>query len=314
MKNICSLVADICNEFELSDANIKKEYILKNINTIKFIMEGAPGFRGCFGTGYPFYVLDYNLDGELPVIDEQLRYNNELLINANDISCWQCESCLEKNAKKMPDLKQICKPCPKICDLLKPRKVINRMCDVDMWMVCNDDLIESAKSYLLSSFDSYNMKPSDVDPVMCIEDYIKIVNAIKAKRMPELFLPLDIHIIEYSKFLELIKSVSIELLSSYNSNNIPYLPIHPISLRKIWQYDDVAYNFILDYLFSLFPFDFDDELKNEYNLSKLAVCDSFNDEDLHNFLCKVSPPHVKRRYETEQLQYCYKRRIESWRR
>ena len=76
--NICKKVADISTRFEKCPSALKREYLIKNIDIINTIMSYIPGYCGSFGTGYPFYVLDDNLEGKLPVIKEQIRYNNEL--------------------------------------------------------------------------------------------------------------------------------------------------------------------------------------------------------------------------------------------
>ena len=65
----------------------------------------------------------------------------------------------------MPDLKQVCKPCPNMLDELKPRKIINRLPDLDMWLVCEDGCIEIAQDELSSLLEKYNMHTSDVDPI-----------------------------------------------------------------------------------------------------------------------------------------------------
>ena len=106
-----------------------------------------------FGTGYPFYVLDSNLEGQLPIIKEQLRYNNELYKESKYVQQWLCEECLKLNSKQMPDLKQICKPCPQVKDSIKPRKVVNRLPDIDMWMICGDDKVKSACKQLQEVFN-----------------------------------------------------------------------------------------------------------------------------------------------------------------
>ena len=55
----------------------------------------------------------------------------------------------------MPDLKRICKPCPQVKNSIKPRKVINRLPDVDMWMICADGKLEEAKATLVKLFNNY---------------------------------------------------------------------------------------------------------------------------------------------------------------
>ena len=76
----------------------------------------------------------------------------------------------------MTDLKQICKPCPQIKDSIKPRKVINRLPYIDMWMICADDKIEEAKVGLVKLFENYDMHTSDIDPVRTINDMEDIVS------------------------------------------------------------------------------------------------------------------------------------------
>ena len=259
--NSCKKTVYASNIFEKENNELKRRYLLLNIDTIKTIMKLVPGYCGCFGTGYPFYALDENLEGDLPVINEQLRYNNELLKELeNNNSDWACEKCLVENISQMPDLKQICKPCPRIVDSLKPRKVINRLPDIDMWLVCADDKVEEAKQSLKKIFDALGMHTSDVDPLKTINEVVEIAEDLQNGKMPKKLLPLDVHIIEYSKLNDLINSVPSTLAIARSLNIPPYLPIHPVSLRKDWQYDDTAYNFIFDFLFSLTPFDWENIL------------------------------------------------------
>ncbi len=56
--------------------------------------------------------------------------------------------------------------------------------------------------------------------------------------------------------MKLIEDVPKELHEAKIEDRIPYLPIMPKSLRKHWQYDDEAYNFIYDYLSAFTPFNF----------------------------------------------------------
>lgn len=311
--NICEKAVSVSTRFEECSSNLKREYLIKNIDIINTIMSYTPGYCGSFGTGYPFYVLDDNLEGELPVIQEQIRYNNELYGAAKDISSWSCENCLSTRGSRMPDLKQICKPCPQIKDSIKPRKVINRLPDIDMWMICADDKIEEAKVGLVKLFENYDMHTSDIDPVRTINDMEDIVSDLETGKMPSKKLPLDIHIIEYSKFSSLLDEIPFSLLNAMDMTTVPYLPIHPISLRKTWQYDDVAYNFVLDYLLSIHPFNLEERLEKKYAISKRIVVSSFTNDDLVEMLHSVAPDSVKRRLQTPQLQDRYESRVKSWR-
>ena len=313
-KNICVNVGEISSIFELCNNDLKKKYLIKNINTINTIMENTPGYCGSFGTGYPFYTLKGDLSGNLPIIKEQLRYNDELVSNAknSDKEEWICAECLRSKGHTFPDLKQICKPCPQIENELKPRKILNRLPDIDMWMICQDYYIDEAKDNLIQLFEKFNMHTSDVNPLQTIQDVEEIVTDIKIGKMPSKKLPLDIHIIEYSKFNELLEEVPFVLQYAVENNTIPYLPIHPISLRKTWQYDDTAYNFILDFLFSMTEFNLDDNLTKKLRQSRLLISNAFTNQQLFDILHSVAPNSVHRRLETKHLQKAYERRIDSW--
>ena len=84
---------------------------------------------GTFVTGYPFYILNKELNGNLPVIQEQIRYNKELITRAKTTPTkrWTCAECLTEKQRIMPDFKRICKPWPNIKKDLKQIKEINNI-------------------------------------------------------------------------------------------------------------------------------------------------------------------------------------------
>lgn len=102
------------------------------------------------------------------------------------------------------------------------------------------------------------------------------------------------------------------MLGVAENDNVPYLPIHPTSLRKTWQHDDMAYNFILDYLYSLTPFNWTPSLMQKLQDSRTLINKSFTEEDLKEMLGRVAPDSVKRRFETPELKKSYERRINKW--
>lgn len=312
--NVCVQAANASTCFEKNNSELKRLYLLKNIDIINTIMSKTPGYCGSFGTGYPFYTLDSNLNGHLPIINEQIRYNEELFNEAQKLGThWVCAKCLSTTGYNMPDLKQICKPCPQIENSLKPRKVINRLPDVDMWMVCYDKDVETAKTTLSRLFEAFDMHTSDVNPVKTIQDVSEIATDLDNGEMPREMLPLDIHIIEYSKLSNLIDQIPFALQTSIEEGNVPYLPIHPTSLRKTWQHDDEAYNFVLDFLYSMTPFSLDDRLMQKLDFSRTIISNALTNEQLTEVLHSVAPASVERRFQTSQLQKTYERRVESWR-
>lgn len=313
--DICTRAANSSSEFERNNSELKRRYLLHHIFLFNYIAKMTPNNYGTFGTGYPFYALGQNLEGPLPVIEEQLRYNEELFeaVQNSNLTEWKCAECLKENASDMPDLKQVCKPCPNMNPELKPRKILNRLPDIDLWMVCDKNYISATSETLIRLFKEYNMESSDLDPIKTIAN-IEIINAsLRNGEIPNIMLPLDTHIIDYSKFVSLIEQVPDVLKRAINEGRIPYLPIHPLSYRKTWQYDDTAYNFVHDYLSSL------TELKLDYDLRKLLaetrsiIADSYSFDQLYDCLIRTGPDSVLRRHRTTpQLKSRFKERIDSW--
>jgi hypothetical protein len=317
MKSICLEVVESSNKFEennFKNKDLKKMYIKKNIDIINSVMEHTTGYRGSFGTGYPFYAIDSDFKEDLPVIKEQIRYNEELrttILNAK-LKKWPCESCLPVNGPYMEDLKQICIPCPRLEKELKPRKVINRLPDIDMWMVCEDTKVEEAKKELKETFDQLGMHTSDVNPIQTFKEFKEIITDLEDGKMPIKMLPLDVHVVKYSELSNLLDQVPFTILNSSNLGEVPYLPILPDSLRKKWQKDDEAYNFTLDFLYSMTDFNFEEILKQRLDYTRNLVARQLTEEKSMEMLDLVSPDSVKRRFENKTLKKSYKRRINSW--
>ena len=123
IKEITQKVEKSSTNFEKTNTDLKRKYLLWNIEAFNIVASKISANRGTFGTGYPFYALDENLDGKLPIIEEQIRYNRQLVRNGETVqkSIWECKRCLEEKYANMPDLKRICKPCPNMLDELKDK-------------------------------------------------------------------------------------------------------------------------------------------------------------------------------------------------
>lgn len=212
----------------------------------------------------------------------------------------------------MPDLKRICKPCPNMLDTLKPRKIINRLPDMDMWVVCEDGGTEKAQEEMTKLLSSIRMCSSDINPISSIEDVEKIASMLKEGKMPNSFLPIDAHIIEYSTIKRLIEQVPEELRSARKTGAVPYLPIQPKSYRKNWQYDDTAYNYIYDYLSAFTPFNFTDELQQALDESRKKLIDEYTPEQLFTFLLHSATPANFRRFQSVELEDCFIKKAKGW--
>ena len=81
-------------DFEQVNSELKRKYLIWNIETFNMVVSKVGVNRGSFGTGYPFYALNQDLKGTIPIIEEQIRYNRILVRDGIRIqkSIWKCES------------------------------------------------------------------------------------------------------------------------------------------------------------------------------------------------------------------------------
>lgn len=214
----------------------------------------------------------------------------------------------------MPDLKQYCKPCPNMDNELKPRKIINRLPDIDMWMVCNQRDVLYTQEQLIYLFNKYQLYTSDVDPLRTIRDVEEIVKSLREGKMPKKNLPIDAHIMDYETFYSLILKVPQTISEAFVRREIPYIPILPYSYRKKWQHDDMAYNFVHDYLYALTEYNFDEDLQDILNKTRKEIAENFSVEELYALATNTGSDSVKRRNETKILARRFESRVNSWKR
>lgn len=313
---ITELVEKTSTSFETADKEVKKRYLLWNIAAFNVIASKVSVGIATFGTGYPFYVLNQEFSNDIPNIPEQIRYNRQLVRESGPAqkSIFECQRCLGRNYDLMKDLKTICLPCPKMPDCAKPRKLINRLPDLDMWLVCEDRKIEEAKKELKCLLEKNNMIPSDVEPLVTIDKVKEISEALKKGELPskDMYLPIDTHIVEYSYLKDLIEEIPREVQESVQTRQTPYLPIHPISLRKDWQYDDTAYNFISDFLASFTPYGFPEELYYKVmNVRKFLSC-TYTPDELYQILLDSTTDTASRRFRTPAVRWILKGKFDEW--
>lgn len=315
IKDITELTEGASTSFEKANTELKRKYLIWNIEAFNMIVSTVSVNRGPFGTGYPFYALDDKLQGEIPIITEQIRYNRQLVKDGEPVqkSIWACKACIEKNYELMPDLKTICKPCPNMLDTLKPRKIINRLPDLDMWLVCKEGTVKQAQEELTDLLDKYNMRTSDIDPLKSLDDVVKIATSLKDGKFPRIFLPIDTHIVDVSTLKALIEQVPNELKKAKEEERKPYLPIQPISLRKKWQYEDEAYNFILDFLLSFTDFNFVGSLEKSLKESRAKILEQNTPEELLECLQKIASPATFRRIQEPKIEETFLKKVANWR-
>lgn len=315
VNDIASLAANSSTIFECSNNDVKKEYIRNNINKVVECMKLVPGFKGAFGTGYPYYAIGSNMKYSYPIIEEQIRYNNELVNAAkkSEFSEWHCAECLKTTGQNMPDLKKICNNCDKVDSELRPRKIINRLPDLDLWFICDDGLIDTSKEFLKYILERNNIFPSDIAVVETIENVREISQAISEDKIPNKYLPLDIHIIGLDEMIRLVERIPLQIMKYLDGIDKAYLAIWPESLRKTWARDDMPYNFIFDFLFSFTPIEIEGELKERILTTRNTLASMLEPEKFEELLAEISPPSVKRRFENPQLKRVYSERYKNWR-
>ncbi|HCC07596.1 MAG TPA: hypothetical protein DEP72_05495 [Clostridiales bacterium] len=308
-------VANMSSEFEKNNSELKKQYIIYNIQAFNRIVSTIDTSRGTFGEGYPYYVLDNNLNGDLPIINEQLRYNDQLVTESekDKAKVWKCGTCLTENYDQMPDLKKICIPCEDVDIALKPRKIINRLPDFDIFVICEDERMNETSIKLEKLMHMFNIYTSDVNPLDAIKNVKEISENLKNGIMPNKFLPIDLHIVEYSVLTELILDIPKTLEDSKQNNQNPYMPMSPLAYRKKWQYDNDPCNFMFDFLFSFTPFGIDAKLREMIDNTRFIISNNYTSEELYGFAYNMSRDDVKRRMQTPYIIEIFKSKIESWR-
>ncbi|MCQ2381958.1 MAG: hypothetical protein MJ054_01495 [Clostridia bacterium] len=303
------------NKFEINNSDLKREYILSNIilyNTIAFSLNEC---KGTFGTGYPFYALKPNMVGALPIIQEQIDYNSQLLKDAQQSkhTHWTCYECLQKYGLTMDNLKTICRPCPNIENELKPRRVINRLPDLDLWMMCDEKQIKKIQEPLRERLYKSGFETSDVDPYKTICDVVEIAESLQINRLPQKKLPIDTHLIDKATIYTLLNEIPKVLAEcASHKNKIPYLPIHPLSLRKHWQKDDEAYNFVHDFFCSFTPIEMDAEIKQMIDETRQAVAKRYDFDLLYQWTLTTGAKSTVRRFNTQALKENAYEKFAQW--
>lgn len=303
---------------------IKKKYIQANYDLYREVGRASQHAVASFTTGYPGYNLS------LKEIDEQYRYNHELLkqIQALGIASmqWKCGGCLIKNYEKMPNLKQVCYPCTNTPAEVKPRKILNRLPDLDIWYVYDDseafnshpnDLGIENRLMLMDELQTElakrNMHTSDISPITTINEMAEVSKALKNFSMPNIHLPVDVHIVGLEYLKNLIQNVPQYMALKLSNTSSENLKINPDSLRKTWEFDSDGYNFVFDFLlsFSVIPLSKlnrnypytqkEKELIELVNMIRSQVVQIFDEEEIMKVLLSVSGAPAQRRLQSQSL-------------
>ena len=321
--NYIQRVIEASNKYENANTTLKKLYLKEYIELFNNIMKKVPGYKGSFGMGYPFYALDKNFEGKLPIVNEQLRYNYELSKSFSDykkdrdlpldFDIWKCEDCLREQIYNMPNLKSVCNRCPNMSKNLRPRKLINRLPDMDFAVIIEDEKMDEAKDIIKEQLFDYGIFPSDIDPLKTIDDVYEIAEDLSNDLTPRKLIPADVHLVSYDENLELQDKVVSVIDNAISEGEIPYIPILPLSLRMTWQYDDDACNYIHDFIYALTEYNFDERTLESLKKARRELISEYKVEELEEIALLTGADCVARRHETPALKQVFRKRMESWR-
>ena len=74
----------------------------------------------------------------------------------------------------------------------------------------------------------------------------------------------------------------------------------------------MAYNFILDFLYTFTEFNFDNELQEKLNSTRTELIKNFSVDDLYSCVVGIAPKSVNRRLTNKVLEKRLVERLESW--
>lgn len=332
---VCKAAVDSSNSFEelgrtKIGAEAKKKYIQSNYDKYREIAGDSKHAVLMFTTGYPGYDLS------LKEIDEQYRYNNELMQQVAkrgmENMTWKCGGCLVENYHRMPDLKMVCYPCAKIPNEIKPRKILNRLPDLDVWYVYDDtkaiesdSIFDSNRAALMREIESglkkQGLETSDTNPIKAINDMAEIADTLKRGKIPAKGLPVDVHVVGLNYLKNLIASVPNYMHRSMGTD-VEELKINPFSLRKKWDFDSQGYNYVFDFLmaFTILPYNANSKIMGQQkdvidlvNQVRSEIFSMFTEEEVFDILCNVAGPSSKRRIGSPFVMNQIKQKFTDWR-
>lgn len=291
-------------EFDKNESILRGDYFRQQFADFHAAVQSIPGYRGVMGTGHPFYA--FRPDGGVHAIEEYERHigeAHELLSRdtGRAIGTWACASCQANFI--LPDLKRFCKPCD--VTELKPREVFKRMPDLDFWIIVekNSPQIEQLAEALLRKEGFYT---SDEAIYPALQEITEVMQTLNDGSMPSARLPIDLHIVDEATMIQLMNDVPVQL----QQHDDAFVPISPRSLHVEWEDTDTPYNFVKDFLFSMTPYGWSDELESTLALTRRQAKDIIGD----TAVTRVSALAEKeaRQLATPGLRDSLKLRIASW--
>lgn len=179
--------------------------------------------------------------------------------------------------------------------------------------MCDEKQIKKIQEPLRERLYKSGFETSDVDPYKTICDVVEIAESLQINRLPQKKLPIDTHLIDKATIYTLLNQIPKVLAEcAGHKNKVPYLPIHPLSLRKHWQKDDEAYNFVHDFFCSFTPIEMDAEIKQMIDETRQAVAKRYDFDLLYQWTLTTGAKSTVRRFNTQALKENAYEKFAQW--
>ena len=292
--------------FVADESVFKGKYLESEFEEFTEVASAVPGVIGTFATGYPFYAQ--KPDGGIHNIPEIQRYIGEFNSKitedeARGIGGWLCGMC--DMVLELPDLKQACNPCDVVS--IKPRDIFRAMPDLDFWVIAEDKALGSDLEVSLQrEVEQAGYVTSDVNILRAIDSATEVMTSVAKKSMPRERLPIDLHIVGFSQFADVLKRAPDAIARK------EMLPIAPRSWHKRWEPTDSPYDAAKDYLFSLTPGKLDNTyLRTLLTESRAATKKMIAEEEPADLVAARAAKEA-RQLQTPGVKSALRRRIASW--
>ncbi|MCX7928706.1 MAG: hypothetical protein N2558_03415 [Patescibacteria group bacterium] len=276
------------------------EYLLQESHEVAKNLLEVPGVVGVAGLGYPFYVITEKDKSPISVpeiynfLDLIKSYlDQDMLANPDG---WICPRCQMEN--QLPDLKTFCKPCKLVN--LKPRDIFRAVPDLDVVTIVDNPTVDTELK-IQEVLKSLGYIQSDINIRDSVERTRKALLALNEGSIPDMKVPVDVHIWRRDEVLKLLDLVS---------GGEPKVFIRSRALHSVWEDHDI--NFWVDFVFSFTSIELrDEELAEKIASTRRFLKGRYTLDQIIDFVAGSSP-RFTRLLSYQKVRDVLKDRIESW--
>lgn len=272
--------------------------IVDEIKDVQVSLADLPGFQGCFGLGYPFYVMtpDEAAPQSVGAINEHLAEAQSKLEESEKLvgSVWPCIGCQE--TRGLPDLKTECKPCTEV--VFKPRDLFKALPDIDIVTVFTDTDTQTEEA-VQQVLEDLHLIQSDND---IRGAFTRTLGAMQGNQ--ESKLPVDAHIWGLEDVYDSCQRLIDHPSDTSNS-------ISGRSLHARWEQHDICFWF--DFIFSLTEVGtLSPDLESVVQQTRSSVARSLGEEAIVT-LVETTFPRGRAILYDEHMAKTLRDKIKSWR-